>query len=166
MNIVLVGFMCSGKSMAAEMIAEQTGMEVVEIDDMIIKRSGYRSINEIFDNEGEARHRELEMEIAKELSEADNKIIDTGGGIIMNQLNMLYLKKNGKVFYVECDWGELERRSYIDDIRPLFRDKEKAKELLELREPLYKAYADHIVNGNSTKKAVEDILKVVEENEY
>lgn len=68
MNIILIGFMGSGKSSVGKLIAQKQSREHIEMDELILNRSGRSSISEIFTQDGEIRFRELEMEIAKEVS--------------------------------------------------------------------------------------------------
>ena len=159
MNIVLIGFMGAGKTTIAKRIQEKNGWEILEMDDLVVAKSGLRSINEIFEKEGETRFREFEQSVARELSNVDKKIISTGGGVVMNQLNMLYLKRNAKIFYLECDFNVIAKRLSGATDRPLFRDKVKAEKLYNLRVPLYKFYADEVVDSNRSESAVMAILK-------
>lgn len=116
------------------------------MDDLIVKASKRKNINEIFEKDGEAGFRNLETKIAKQLSTADKKIISTGGGIVMNKKNILFLKKNAKIIYLKDSFSNIKKRLKHDKTRPLFKDHLKAKKLFELREKLYRQNADIIIN--------------------
>lgn len=145
MNIILTGFMGAGKSTVARKLNQILDWEVLEMDEMIIKKSRLNTIPEIFDKHGELGFRELEVEVAKEISSLDKKIISTGGGVVMNLITMLYLKKNGRNFYLHIPFSLAEKRLGNKDDRPLFSDKEKTRKLYDFRVPIYEYYADDVV---------------------
>ena len=105
MNIILTGFMGAGKTTIANLLAKKLKRKIVEIDELIIKKSKRKNIQEIFEKDGEIVFRELETKVARELQNTDNAIISTGGGVVMSNLNMLYLKKNGIVFYFKTPFA-------------------------------------------------------------
>ncbi len=144
-NIVLVGFMGSGKTWVGKLIAERTGMPLLDMDSIIVERAG-KSINEIFADEGEAHFRKLERELAQELAETEGNIISTGGGIVLNPDNIADFEKNGLVVCLLVDAESVLERVRNDDTRPLLADdKEKAiVELLESRRELYEAVTHKI----------------------
>ena len=86
MKIVLIGFMATGKSTVAPLVAAKLGLEVVEMDDLIVKQSGRQSIVEIFEDGGEAVFRKLEAAVGKSLEHRDNAVISTGGGVFLEFL--------------------------------------------------------------------------------
>src|SRR5579885_2276130 len=100
-NIVLIGFMGSGKSTIAKLLAEKLQYKAIEMDTLIIEKSGRISDTEIFDTDGEVRFRELEVHVAKELQDVTTSVISTGGGAVMNKLVIDYLKKNGIVVFLK-----------------------------------------------------------------
>jgi len=107
-NIILVGFMGSGKTTVGRALAERLNMRFLDTDDMIEKRVG-KSISEIFELEGESKFRELEHNLLKELS-IDNTILSTGGGVPCFNDNVDLLKRLGKVVYLSVSKKELEKR--------------------------------------------------------
>jgi len=82
-NIVLVGFMGTGKTTLGQLLSERTGMNFVDMDSVIEERTG-KSITDIFAQEGEAHFRKLERELVKELASQSGLVISTGGGIVLN----------------------------------------------------------------------------------
>lgn len=162
-NIILIGFMGSGKTSSAKKLAVHLGWEAVEMDELILKRSGKADINEIFEESGELGFRLLEMEVAKDLCNSNKKVISTGGGIIMNQINMMYLKECGRVFYLKDNFDLIMQRLSKDKTRPLLKDRKKAQALFDLRCPLYEHYADDIIDGEDVEPKIiaEQIYKIV-----
>ena len=99
-NIVLIGFMGSGKTTTGKVLKEKTDMTFVDTDELIEAYEGCK-ISEVFADKGEAYFRRLENETLKNLlSSTDNKVISTGGGIVTNKENIPLLKQLGKVFYL------------------------------------------------------------------
>jgi len=96
MNIVLTGFMATGKSEVGKDLARLLEMEFIDTDDLIEEKVEMK-ISEIFAKKGEKFFRDLESEIAKEVGGWDNYVIATGGGIVLRQENINSLKKNGKI---------------------------------------------------------------------
>ena len=144
-NIVLVGFMGSGKTTVGKLVAEQTGMPLLDMDSMIVERAG-KSINEIFANEGEAHFRSLERALVKELSETEGNIISTGGGIVLNPDNIADFERTGLVVCLLADAETVLDRVKHDASRPLLAGDKEAKilELLESRKHLYGAITHKI----------------------
>lgn len=159
MKIILIGFMGSGKTTTARQLAKELNCSLIEMDDLIVKKSG-KTINQIFKEEGEIRFRELEIETAKSLSEKDNSVISTGGGIILNKIILDYLGRNGKIIFLKTSFSEIEKRLKNDTARPLLKDKKAAKKLFVFRQRLYEEYADLVVNtdGKSVEKITYEII--------
>lgn len=151
MKLVLIGFMGSGKTSISKILAKELDLLLIDMDRAIIDKSGRESDREIFDLDGEKRFRELESEVAKTIEDASNSIISTGGGIIMNEENMNYLKKNALIIYLNCSFATAKNRISPNNPKPLFRDLDKARELYLLRQPLYSKYANIIVETDFRK---------------
>lgn len=151
MNIILSGFMGSGKTTLSVLLASKLNMKYVDIDEYIQRKSGM-SVQQIFELYGEKRFREIESEVCKELSALDNYIIATGGGTILNSENVRALKSSGKIVFLDVSVDTVLRRLHNDNSRPLLNtgDKEDAVTvLLEGRLPIYKSAADICFDANS-----------------
>lgn len=162
MNIVLSGFMGSGKTTLAGALSRELNMRSIDIDRYIEEQQGM-STNDIFAEYGEKAFRDLEHLAVKELCQKDNIIISTGGGTILNSANTKLLKRNGVVIYLDVTVETVMRRLASDHSRPLLQrdDKESAvTELLNGRLPIYKAAADVIVDANSDdiSQKVKDVI--------
>ena len=121
------------------------------MDQMIITASGRQTVREIFDIDGEEKFRLLETAIAQRLKNKDDAVISTGGGVVINDINMKSLKTDGKIIFLKTSFQTSQNRISPKDSRPLFRDQKKAKLLYELRLPMYTKHADIIVNTDNKK---------------
>lgn len=166
-NIVLVGFMGTGKTTIATKVAHRLGLHYVSTDDMIEKREK-RTINEIFRDSGEEYFRDVESGIARELSSQEDLVIDTGGGIVIRDENMAYLKSGGIVICVTADPDTIIERTKKYKHRPLLNvedPKRRVMDLLAKRSPLYAKADQTIDTGKMTiDQAVERIVGIAEAN--
>ncbi len=160
-NIVLIGMMGSGKSSVGKQLSKKLDRPFIDTDEIIEKREE-RSITEIFELYGENYFRKLEIEIVKEVSEYDNHIISTGGGIVVNPDNVARLKLTGHIFYLKNDIDELaERLSNNTENRPLLVDNHlhrKLTQILSKRETLYLQSADEIIENKDLDHTVNQIV--------
>lgn len=143
-NIILIGFMGSGKTSVGKKLSMKLKREFIDMDDFLEKREKM-SITDMFATIGEAGFRALEADLCKRFDAPKDKIIATGGGVIKSPSNMANLKKGGVVIYLKSTPAAIAFNLQYDNTRPLLQveDKEaKIAELMEQREPLYKKYAD------------------------
>ena len=160
-NIVLTGYMGSGKTTASREIEKITGKITVDTDKLIEETEGLR-ISEIFSEYGEEYFRKLETQMTEKVCRLNGAVISTGGGIIKNSVNIDNLKKNGIVFFLNPDIEEITSRLIGSTTRPLIQNPENIKKIHEERLPLYKKYADYIISKNSTAESVGEILGITE----
>lgn len=146
MNIVLVGFMGTGKTTMGKRLAKRLGYYFIDMDSQIeIEQKS--KISEIFTEHGEPYFRKLETQLLHHLLSVKNTIISTGGGVVGNSENMIVMKQIGKVIYLDTPIEEILERLKRTKNRPLLNAEnpdEKAVLLLEQRAPLYKQ-ADKII---------------------
>lgn len=162
-NIVLIGFMGTGKTTIAIQLADKLGMRYVSIDDLIEKREK-RTINEIFTEEGEDYFRDIESQVVREVSGQDGLVIDTGGGVVIREENLVNLKAAGIVICLTADEGTVMERTKKYKHRPLLNvedPKLKIRMLLAKRAPLY-AKADHVIDTGkfTARQVVEKIMEI------
>lgn len=163
-NIVLIGFMGSGKTTVGKSLEEKTDMTFVDTDELIEAYEGCK-ISEVFADKGEAYFRRLENETLKNLLEsADDKIISTGGGIITNQDNIPLLKQLGKVYYLKIKPETVVKRLEGDKTRPLLMGENKlvkVEQLMSGRKELYEMAADKTIDTDylSVNEIVDIILE-------
>ena len=154
--------MGSGKTTVANILAKKLNLEVIEMDDLIVKKTG-KSISQIFNEDGETRFRELEIKVAKSLAKKDKCIISTGGGVVINKININHLKENGTIIFLKTSFLEINKRLKNIKDRPLFNNKKATKKLFIFRQKIYEEYADLIINTD--KKSVEKIIyEIISQN--
>jgi shikimate kinase len=147
-NLALIGFMGTGKSCVGQMAAEILRFTFLDTDHLIEERVG-TSIQEIFTHHGEPVFREWERRIVQELTQRDQTVIATGGGLPVNPENLASLKTHALVV---CLWASPEtiwERVREHTHRPLLKEAEpqaKIRQLLAVREPYYRQ-ADVLVNS-------------------
>lgn len=150
MNIVLTGFMGSGKSTVAKYLSESLGFPYIETDAIVFQKTHTRNMHEVFALGGELLLREMEIAIAKEYASKENLIISTGGGIVLNKITLDYFKSmGGKVIFLNASFDTIAGRLANDDERPLFKQGASAKEIYDFRLPLYLNYADAVIDVDS-----------------
>lgn len=162
MNIILIGFMGTGKSSVAPVLADKLNMEYIEMDKLIEKKAG-KSIEKIFKDSGENVFRGYEISVAKDLGDINNAVVSCGGGVVLNKIIIDYLKKNGILVGLFADFQTIRRRVENDLQRPLFKDLAKAEELYNLRKSLYEFYADKRVStvDKSVEEVAGEIVKII-----
>lgn len=149
-NIILIGFMGSGKSSIGKFLQKRYGYTLIDTDDYIEKQQN-RSINDIFATDGEEYFRNLETECIKELINKSEKgfVIAVGGGLPMRSENQTLLKTLGKVVYLRATEDTLVDRLTGDSKRPLLKGgdlRTKIKDLFARREATYMSLADVVVD--------------------
>lgn len=153
-NIVLIGMPGSGKSTVGKILASKFGCEFTDCDAEIVKLTG-SEITEIFKTKGEKFFRQTETDIIKHISlNTVGSVISTGGGAILKPENVLNLKRNGKVYF-------LDRKP--EDIiptadRPLGDSAEKIKQRYKERYNLYVAAADRVIKVSGGADEVADFI--------
>lgn len=164
-NIVLIGFMGSGKTSVGKKLSRDLKREFIDMDDFIVTKEGM-SINEIFEKKGEIYFRNLERELCQRFAEAKSKIIATGGGVIKNDENVENLKKGGIIVYLKSTPKQIAYNLRYDDTRPLLSGKnkeEKIASLMKEREPVYNRCADVIidVSGINIDETIEKVKRIL-----
>lgn len=164
-NIALVGFMGTGKSTIAALLAKILKVSYVDIDKRIEKKEGM-SITDIFSQKGEPYFRKVEKKIVAEISLGSDQIIACGGGVVLDGENVKNLKKDGFMICLEATPEVIINRTKNYKHRPLLNvddPKLKIDELLKKRRPYY-AKADHTVDtsGLSEQEVAIEILSWLE----
>lgn len=166
-NIVLVGLSGSGKTTIGKLLQKVFSDFILVDTDEIIVNKEKRTINDIFAIDGEQYFRSIEAQVAKEVSEKENQIISTGGGIVLNGQNIAELKKNGIIFYLKTSPETLINRLKGDDTRPLLKTDDIRKKLvsmLEIRGNLYeKADFTVITDNQSENETAQEIARIYNE---
>ena len=151
-NVVLVGFMGTGKTTVGKAVASKLGYSFVDVDDMIEKEQGV-SISRIFSELGESYFRLLERDMVKSLAMKDRLVISAGGGAVLDTRNVDDLKRVGPLVCLVASPEEILKRVGGSTTRPLLRVPDplgKIREMLEDRAPFY-ALADVTVDTTGCK---------------
>ncbi len=161
-NIVIIGYMGTGKSTIAQAIRRKTKMQMIDMDQEIVKREG-RAISEIFEIEGEQYFRDLETKLLKELQERENIIVSCGGGIVLRDENIEEMKKVGTVVLLTVSPETIYRRVKNNKKRPLLNGKmnlEYIKNMMESRKVQYEKAAQVIVvgDGKTVRMISEEVI--------
>jgi len=140
-NIVLIGFMGSGKSTVGRELQHRLNYPLVDMDHAIEQRAG-KSITAIFSNEGEAAFRDMETDLLRELCNpaAPRRIISTGGGVVGREENRQLLKTLGFVVWLHAPTAVILDRTGKNRSRPLLNTEDPAariETLMRERQPLY-----------------------------
>ncbi len=162
-NIVIVGFMGTGKTVVGKEVARRLGMQFINIDEMISRKAGM-SINDIFTKKGESFFRQLERDVIMEAAAGDDSVIDTGGGAVIDELNVKDLKAAGILFCLNAAAEEIFKRVRRETHRPLLNISDPLEQinyLMKKREPYYKR-ADYQIDTNSRtiKEIAEEIIDI------
>lgn len=159
-NIILCGFMGCGKTVVGKELAKIMGRKFIDTDDMIEKEQGM-AIKAIFTARGEDYFRDLEYEVCRKAADERNCIISTGGGALTFDRNVEALKKGGKVVFLDASFDIICQRIGTSHNRPLFEDREKARQLYDERKEKYLSAADYVIDGDlSARKAALDIASM------
>ena len=163
-NIILVGFMGSGKSTVGRMLARQLRFHFLDTDKLVEQRARM-TIPEIFSKYGEADFRERETAELESLAGLHRHILATGGGIVTVPQNIPLLRSLGLVVLLKADPDEIYRRVSRNSARPLLQVEDPRKRVLDLmakRQPLYES-ASHF-QVDSTRLRHEDVTaKILDE---
>jgi shikimate kinase len=115
MNIILIGFKSSGKTMTGRRLAKITGKKFFDTDAMIQEKYNnlyysLLSIIEIYKNLGESKFRDLEEEVLSDLLLVNNAVIASGGGTILKKYNLMLLKRIGYLVYLDISFATVIKR--------------------------------------------------------
>lgn len=166
-NIVLIGMRGSGKSTVAKILAEKLKKEYLELDKLIAEKARL-TIPEMVEKYGWTFFRDKEAEIANKVSFENNKIISTGGGVILRQENIDVLKKNGVFVFLNASIKTLIKRIGNYSKRPSLTNKKALEEelglILKQRNKLYCKTADEIIETDdlTSGQVAEEIISKLE----
>ena len=162
-NIFIIGAMGSGKSSIGRLLAEKNKRGFIDTDHEI-ENSNNKDISSIFEEYGEELFRRKETEILIGLSDIKNHIISTGGGIILCQKNIDFMKKMGIIVFLDINLTVQLKRVKYRKHRPLLRNsnlEEKLKLLKSERDTIYNNVSDYIIDVSNKDKI--SIVKEIED---
>ncbi|MDO4556392.1 MAG: shikimate kinase [Lachnospiraceae bacterium] len=159
-NILLIGFMGSGKTTISDCLSQLFDMEIIDMDQEIVKKEDM-TIPEIFKTKGEEYFRDAETNLLIELQSKTNTIISCGGGTAMRERNKVEMKKNGRVVLLTASPETILERVKDNHDRPLLEGRktvEYISELMDQRRPKYEAAADIVISTDQ-----KSVLEICEE---
>jgi shikimate kinase len=155
-TIYLTGFMGSGKTTIGRELARYLQIPVIDTDEEIIKETGL-SIRDIFSTYGESYFRDLEVKTLSTLP-TTNVIVTTGGGIVLREKNREWMKENGVLVYLHCDFEVIWTRLQHDQTRPLVINSRK-DEIEQLYQERKSVYYDYDLMIDTSSKQLSEIVK-------
>lgn len=153
-NIVITGFMGTGKTTVGRRVAELTKRPFVDADSEIVVRAG-KPIPQIFAEDGEAAFRAMERQLCKELSEKTGLVIATGGGMLVDEQNRNLMLASSFVVCLDANRETLAARLRSNSERPLAKNWEA---ILNSRREAYAAIPTHV---NTTNKLPDQIAQEI-----
>ncbi|MCX7599542.1 MAG: 3-dehydroquinate synthase [Armatimonadetes bacterium] len=162
--IFLVGFMAAGKTTVGRLLASETGLPLVDTDELIEAQVG-RPISEIFATDGEQAFRDLESDVLAQVAAGPPALVATGGGIMERPANVDVMRRSGSIVWLRVSAEEVLARTEGDATRPLLSVPDRmarARELLARRDPLY-AQADIVVDtsGRPPRQIAREVRKAL-----
>ena len=173
--VFLSGFMGSGKSTIGPILANVLGWNFFDLD-RVIESKQSKKIVDIFAEKGEAAFRLLEREVLREITKGENVIIALGGGTIADQKNINFMKKKGKIIFLEASAESFYQRLRFKTDRPMLRGKDeellsqdelrkRISEILNYRKKYYdQADVSLQTDGLTIGKTVDAISKIIQKD--
>lgn len=163
-NIILTGFMGTGKSTVGRALAARLGATFVDTDQLIEQRTNCR-ITDIFTRQGEATFRQMEADLALELADRHDLVIATGGGFFINHENIRVLEQNSRILCLTATPPEiLSRVNKEAQVRPLLQHPNPLKQIEQLlleRESVYCQFPQIPTSGKTVHQVVDSIIDLL-----
>lgn len=165
-NLMLIGFMGTGKSTVAGKLKEMLQVEQIEMDALIAEEAGM-SIPDIFEKYGEEYFRDLETEMLRKFKEKKPVVVSCGGGAVLRDENIEIMKGQGKIILLTATPQTIYERVKDTNDRPVLNGNmnvEYISELMEKRRARYEMAADIMVatDGKTVDEICNEILKAVQ----
>jgi len=169
MNIILIGYRCSGKTSVGNRLARELAREFVDTDDWLMEKAG-RSVRNIVEGDGWEGFRQMEKDAIQAVCGRDNAVIATGGGAVLDPANVAAMQKNGRVVWLKVSpqivRQRMTRDENTDDLRPSLTSKglyDEIVDVLKQRAPLYEKAMDMVIDTDD--KSIEEIVdRIVQES--
>ncbi len=155
MNIILIGYRCSGKTSVGKRLAQKLGWLFVDTDDRLVEKDG-RSIKEIVEGNGWEDFRRLEKEVIQEVCAQNKTVIATGGGAILDPANVEVMQKCGQVIWLKVSPQTVKQRMARDEgtdtLRPALTSRGLYEEIIDVlkeRNPIYEQTMDFSIDTDN-----------------
>ena len=157
MNLVLIGYRCTGKTTTAEMLAEKLGWSLVDTDALIQERAG-KSIDAIVAEGGWEAFRDAETAVVRDVASGDRQVIGAGGGAVLREENRQALKASAKIVLLRADaetiWQRMQGDAKTSAQRPDLTDTggiDEIHRLLDERREVYRAVSDFAISTDTAE---------------
>jgi shikimate kinase len=161
-NIILIGYRCSGKTSVGKRLARKQGWSFVDTDDRLTEKAG-RSVKDIVEESGWEGFRRMEWEVVQAVCEQDNTVIATGGGAVLDPDSVAAMQKSGRVVWLKVSPQTAKQRMtqdrHTDEFRPSLTSQglyDEIAAVLAERAPLYEQAMD--VSIDTDNKAIDEIV--------
>ena len=165
MNIILIGYRGTGKSVVGEVLAAKLDMQCYSMDAEIVNKAAM-SIPQFVENNGWDSFRDLETVVAREMAQLDNTIVDCGGGVIERPENIEALKETGLIFWLKASVPVIVSRIESGTERPALVEgktfTEEVAEVLKRRTSMYDASSQYTIDTDTRTPAqvADEILSI------
>ncbi len=161
-NIILIGFMGSGKTSVGKVLAKRLSYHFCDTDQMLEQKTG-DTISHLFSLHGEEYFRDLETNLLIEMvPDLHRTVLSTGGGLPIRPKNTDILKEMGYVIFLKASKATTVSRLLGDATRPLLQGDEletRVEQMLEIRTPMYEKAAHEIIVTDN--KSVQDLVDMI-----
>ncbi|MBU4509793.1 shikimate kinase [bacterium] len=159
-NIIITGFMGTGKTVVAKELAQKLKMEFIDMDRIIEEGRGM-SIADIFARYGENYFREQENKLVKELSQKENTVIATGGGTLLSSDNARILSQRGQIICLYADSQTIYNRVKRKNNRPLLKGENVLSEINRLLKERKKEYNNFAIKIDTTNLSIQEVTNKI-----
>lgn len=157
-NVILTGFMGTGKSTVGRLLAARLNYTFRDLDSLIVEKEGM-SINTIFADRGESYFREVEFSVLKTVLAEHFLVVSTGGGAVIREENRCLMRKSGIVVNLTASPETILQRLQSDEERPLLRDSKNLAQIQKLLMERELFYAEADIRIDTDGKNVEDVAR-------
>ena len=158
MNLVLIGYRGTGKSVIAHRLGHLLHLPTVSLDSEIVRVAGQR-IPDLVAEHGWVYFRDLEEQICRRFAGQDGQILDCGGGVVEREANVAALREHGRVFWLRASTAAIVARIGGDNNRPSLTGAksftDEVSEVLDRRTPLYQGMAHQVIDTDG--RGLDDI---------
>jgi shikimate kinase len=159
-NVILCGFMATGKSSVGRRLAEVLGYDFLDMDAAIEAEESI-SIPQIFSSRGEPAFRELESRMVDRIAKQNRHVIATGGGTVVNPVNLEKLKRCGILINLTADVQTILSRAGSGDDRPMLRAADREERIRSLMERRAHAYAQADFSIDTSSLTVDEVVQLI-----
>jgi shikimate kinase len=166
-NMVLIGMRGAGKTSVGAILASKLRRDLIEMDTLIVDEAGM-AIPQLVEEYGWDYFRAIESLVTERVSQLEGTVNSTGGGVVLNHQNVLLLRSNGIVFWLDVSVDNILQRIDKEPNRPLLTQKatmrEEIESVLAHRKALYHEAAHESIdtNGKQAEQVADEILNVLQ----